>query len=52
METGELLLRVAAGVINVIKEDLTKRNADYAQQKRSENLRKGSIDVEYKIIKD
>lgn len=34
----EFLLRVAAGVITTLKEDLTKRNTTYAQQKRSAEL--------------
>lgn len=49
MRAGEVLLRVAAGVINVLKEDLAERNAAYERQKRSEELRRGSIDVEFKV---
>jgi len=41
----EILLRV----IDALGEELLQRDADYEQQKRSEELRKGSIDVEFKV---
>ena len=45
MGYGGFLLRV----IDVLGEELLQRDADHEQQKRSEELRKGSIDVEFKV---
>ncbi len=49
MKTSEFLLIVAQGVIKTLKENIAERNVIYEEQKRSENLRKGSIDVEFKV---
>lgn len=52
MKTGEFLLILAQGVIKTLKGDLAKRNATYEQQKRSEKLKRNSIDVEFRVIKE
>lgn len=46
---AKLILIIANEFINRAKNELATRNADYEQQKRSEELRKGSIDVEFKV---
>ena len=45
MNKYEFFLRVLDG----LGEGILQRDADYEQQKRSEELRKGSIDVEFKV---
>jgi hypothetical protein len=49
MKTGDILLMIAKGVVNTLKEELAERNAIHERQKRSKNLRKGSIDVEFRV---
>lgn len=56
MKIGEFLLIAAKGVIEgfieTATDELAERNAAYEQQKRSENHRKGSIDAEFRVIKE
>lgn len=56
MKTSEFLLfvskEVIQGVIGALDEELAERNADYEKLKRSEELRKGSIDVEFTVVKE
>ncbi len=56
MKTGDFLLIVAQGVIKTLKKELAERNAVYEKEKqrekRSEELKRNSIDVEYKVVKE
>lgn len=52
MKLDKILLSIAQMGIDEIREEMERREARIMQQKRSEKLRKGSIDVEFRVIKE